>query len=244
MKLFNFAYENITIPFKENADGTVVVERDGQMYHFESVQDLAEKYAIGRKVSPEDLKNWTLIVDGNLYSFVLRAATGGVEFIYGDTSLNEDELETPAIEEDDEEYEDDYYAYDDELSEEELRHNTLPYSRFVKDYEALETDAVAFMNGELESDTQTVRNMFGQVALFGGDSRLPIYRVNARTLAIQKDYVGLEDIPLNSVKVYEGIKESQAIIVFDSITDVKTEKKQSNNYVYVKDRADNYKIID
>lgn len=58
----------VTVP---GENGTVLAEYD-------SVEQLAEIYAQARDVKPENLKNWVLLQHGDVYSFVLRAGTAGV----------------------------------------------------------------------------------------------------------------------------------------------------------------------
>ena len=75
------------------------------------MQELAENYAIARNVATDNLKNWTLVEDGDTFSFVLRAATAGVDF------FQDDEDEYPviyAVRFDNEDYDD----YDDDEDDE------------------------------------------------------------------------------------------------------------------------------
>ena len=111
-KYFNFNNEEYILPIDLAEDGTVTMQANGQEIRFATVQELAENYAIARNVATENLKNWTLVEDGDTFSFVLRAATAGVDFFQ-----NEDEDECPviyAVRFDNEDY-DDYDDDDDEV---------------------------------------------------------------------------------------------------------------------------------
>lgn len=111
MTYFNFNNEEYLLPITLADDQSVTVNVDGQSLNFDSIQDLAESYAIARNVSGENLKNWTLIQDGDTYSFVLRAATAG---------LDEEEYEDEKEEEDDNDENEEEYE-DEEEENEELR---------------------------------------------------------------------------------------------------------------------------
>lgn len=76
-KYFNFNNEEYILPIDLAEDGTVTMQANGQEIRFATVQELAENYAIARNVATENLKNWTLVEDGDTFSFVLRAATAG-----------------------------------------------------------------------------------------------------------------------------------------------------------------------
>lgn len=77
---FNFNNEVNTFEIHVEDDGRVIVpgENDQILAEYDNVQQLAEIYAQARDVKPENLKNWTLLENGNVYSFVLRAGTAGV----------------------------------------------------------------------------------------------------------------------------------------------------------------------
>lgn len=90
-KYFNFNNEEYILPIDLAEDGTVTMQANGQEIRFATVQELAENYAIARNVATDNLKNWTLVEDGDTFSFVLRAATAGVDF------FQDDEDEYPAI---------------------------------------------------------------------------------------------------------------------------------------------------
>lgn len=107
-KYFNFNNEEYILPIDLTEDGTVTMQANGQEIRFATVQELAENYAIARNVATENLKNWTLVEDGDTFSFVLRAATAGVDFFQ---QADEDEYPVIyAVRLDD----DDYGDYDDD----------------------------------------------------------------------------------------------------------------------------------
>lgn len=73
-KYFNFNNEADQTPITVNDEtGAVTFATET----FESIQEFAEFYALARDVRADNLKNWTLVEDGNRVSFVLRAATAG-----------------------------------------------------------------------------------------------------------------------------------------------------------------------
>lgn len=92
MKICQFNFNNEVDSFEIHVDeetGVVTIPGDdGPLAEYDSVQQLAENYALARDVKPENLKNWTLLENGNVYSFVLRAGTAGV-----DVSEVEEQLE-------------------------------------------------------------------------------------------------------------------------------------------------------
>lgn len=84
MKTCQFNFNNEADAFTINVDEetghvTVPGENDDVMAEYDSVQQLAEIYAQARDVRPENLKNWVLLENGNVYSFVLRAGTAGLD---------------------------------------------------------------------------------------------------------------------------------------------------------------------
>lgn len=88
---FNFNNEVDTFEIHVNEEnGSVAIPGDGDqiLAEYDSVQQLAEIYAQARDVKPENLKNWVLLENGDVYSFVLRAGTAGVN-----VSEVEEELE-------------------------------------------------------------------------------------------------------------------------------------------------------
>lgn len=115
-KYFNFNNEEYILPIDVAEGGQVTLQVNGQEMQFDSVQQLAENYATARSVATENLKNWTLVEDGDTFSFVLRAATAGNDFFQA-----EEVEEYPAIYvirwgEDDYD-EDDYVSYYDLASD-------------------------------------------------------------------------------------------------------------------------------
>lgn len=78
--LFNFNNEVDTFAIEVYEDGHVVTPgENGPIAEYTSVEQMAEMYAQARDVKPENLKNWTLLKNGNVYSYVLRAGTAGVD---------------------------------------------------------------------------------------------------------------------------------------------------------------------
>lgn len=89
-KICNFNFNNEVDSFEivVEDDGRVIIPAIGPNGEpdmdtepdavYDSVQQLAEIYAQARDVKPENLKNWTLVENGDTYSFVLRAGTAGV----------------------------------------------------------------------------------------------------------------------------------------------------------------------
>lgn len=77
---FNFNNEVDTFEVHVEDDGRVIVPgEDGPLAEYDSMEQLAEIYAQARDVKPENLKNWVLLEHGDVYSFVLRAGTAGVD---------------------------------------------------------------------------------------------------------------------------------------------------------------------
>lgn len=84
MRVCQFNFNNEVDTFEIHVDeetGVVTVpgENGTALAEYDSVQQLAENYALARDVKPENLKNWTLLENGDVFSFVLRAGTAGVE---------------------------------------------------------------------------------------------------------------------------------------------------------------------
>lgn len=80
-KYFNFNNEQELFPIDyDDETGKVSVSMGDETAEFDDVQDFAENYAVARNVSPENLKNWTLISDPDTdsFSFVLKAGTAGM----------------------------------------------------------------------------------------------------------------------------------------------------------------------
>lgn len=83
MKICQFNFNNEVDSFEIHVDeetGRVEIhEGEAVIAEYDSVLQLAEIYAQARDVKPENLKNWVLLENGNVYSFVLRAGTAGVD---------------------------------------------------------------------------------------------------------------------------------------------------------------------
>lgn len=76
---FNFNNEVDTFHIQEEDDGTIIIPgEDGPLATYQSLAQFAEVYAQARDVKPEHLKNWILVENGDVVSFVLRAGTAGV----------------------------------------------------------------------------------------------------------------------------------------------------------------------
>lgn len=110
-KFFNFNNEEYQLPIEVTEDGRVTVEINNAPVEFANVTELAHAYAVARNVSPDNLKNWTLVEDGETYSFVLRAATAGVDFFADDFEEQDEELSWNEYEDEDE------YDYDELFSD-------------------------------------------------------------------------------------------------------------------------------
>lgn len=78
--VFNFNNEVDAFDIQIEDDGRAIVPgEDGPMAEYASVQQLAEFYAQSRDVKPENLKNWVLLENGDVFSYVLRAGVAGVD---------------------------------------------------------------------------------------------------------------------------------------------------------------------
>lgn len=76
---FNFANEANTLTLNLNPEtGVVTVPGADHLPEFASVQEFAEHYALARDVVAGNLKNWVLIENGDVFSFVTRAGTAGI----------------------------------------------------------------------------------------------------------------------------------------------------------------------
>lgn len=86
---FNFNNEVNTFEIHQDDEtGQITVPGvDGPTY--ESIEQFAEMYAVARDVVPENLKNWTLLENGDVVSFVLKAGTAGLSADDIRTPLNE-----------------------------------------------------------------------------------------------------------------------------------------------------------
>lgn len=89
---FNFNNEADTFTVHLEEDGTVKLpgENGEIIAEYNSMEQLAEVYAQARDVKPNNLKNWILLENGDVFSFVLRAGTAGVDI---DVCEVEDALE-------------------------------------------------------------------------------------------------------------------------------------------------------
>lgn len=77
---FNFNNEVDTFEIHQDEEtGRIRVPgMTGSMSEYESIEQFAEMFAIARDVLPEHLKNWTLLENGDVVSYVLRAGMAGV----------------------------------------------------------------------------------------------------------------------------------------------------------------------
>lgn len=79
-KYFNFNNEQDLTPLDVNPEtGVVTFELENETATFDSINEFAEFYATARNVKHDNLKNWTLITDGDTYSYILRAGTAGLD---------------------------------------------------------------------------------------------------------------------------------------------------------------------
>lgn len=78
---FNFNNEVSTFTIHVEDDGRVIVpgENGEVLASYDNVQQFAETYALARDVKPDNLKNWKLLQNGSVYTYVLRAGTAGVD---------------------------------------------------------------------------------------------------------------------------------------------------------------------
>lgn len=86
---FNNEVDSFEIHIEDDGRVTVPGENGQTMAEYESVGQLAEIYAQARDVKPENLKNWVLLENGDVYSFVLRAGTAGVDISEVEEQLEE-----------------------------------------------------------------------------------------------------------------------------------------------------------
>lgn len=76
---FNFNNDVNTFTIYEEEDGTIRVPLPGgDEATYANRQQFAEMYAQARDVTPDNLKNWKLVENGDVLSFILRAGTAGV----------------------------------------------------------------------------------------------------------------------------------------------------------------------
>lgn len=164
-KQFNFNHEEHVTHFElDNETGRVSFEVQGITQEFASVQELAEFYATARGVTPDKLKNWTLIEDGDYYAFVLRAATAGNDFFNNGESRDFFRVDRNTYEEDYDE--EDYDDEDTTICWEELTNSErkvlIAHTVEVTNYEEVE----AVLNGELDSDGLE----YAQESIYDNDS--------------------------------------------------------------------------
>lgn len=84
---FNNEVDTFEIHQDEETSHITIPGIDGPTY--DSIEQFAEMYAVARDVLPENLKNWTLLENGDVVSFVLRAGTAGLSANEIRTPLNE-----------------------------------------------------------------------------------------------------------------------------------------------------------
>lgn len=76
---FNFNNEVDVLILNQNVEtGQVTVPGNPNMPTFETIESFAEYYALARTVKAENLKNWVLIENGDMYTYSLRAGTAGI----------------------------------------------------------------------------------------------------------------------------------------------------------------------
>ena len=75
---FNNEVDTFEIEVDEETGRVTIPGTGGALAEYESMQQFAEFYAEARDVKPENLKNWTLVENGSVVSFVLCAGTAGV----------------------------------------------------------------------------------------------------------------------------------------------------------------------
>lgn len=76
---FNNEVDSFTIHVEDDGRVSVPGENGQALAEYASIEQLAEIYAQARDVKPENLKNWVLLENGDVYSYVLRAGTAGVD---------------------------------------------------------------------------------------------------------------------------------------------------------------------
>lgn len=84
--------------FNNEVDSFEIIEQDDKTIHvpmpggdeivYDNIQQFAEFYAQARDVKPEHLKNWVLVENGDVVSFILRAGTAGVSAEEAQESLD------------------------------------------------------------------------------------------------------------------------------------------------------------
>lgn len=179
-KQFNFNHEEHVTHFElDNETGRVSLDVQGETLEFDSVLELAEFYAGARGVTPDKLKNWTLIEDGDYYAYVLRAATAGNDFfssssVPGDFFVVNHNTGDDETEEEYDEYEEPIRF--DTLSNEEqltLLHqldNTLSYEKLVEANLTYDNELVHLACNMIFNDQElyeAIKNEVEQFTTFG-----------------------------------------------------------------------------
>lgn len=233
---FNFNHEVSLLPFTQNEDGRVFVEQQGQTFEFDDIQSLAQHYATARNVSPENLKNWTLVQDGDTYSYVMKAATGGNDDIHvegvfqnpndklvfeqsplfeddEDEDEDDDNIESDYYDEDDHYYEDDedddYYDEDDDYDEED---DAPAYAYRLQSVSVVEDAIKEFLEERHVKDDVT--SLF-KAGVLAGRNTQQVTIINAHTGdydVAQMTQSELDDYP--TVRVLKGIYGGDLIVVF------------------------------
>lgn len=93
---FNFNNEADILEINRDEEGHITIPSVEGAPVFNSIEEFAEYYAIARNVSTDNLKNWELIKDGDVISYVLRAGTAGVAAYDIEDTLEEVYRELPA----------------------------------------------------------------------------------------------------------------------------------------------------
>lgn len=77
---FNNEVDRFAVNLDEETGKVTIPGPEGQppLAQYDSMQQFAEMYAQARDVKPEHLKNWQLVEQGDVVSFILRAGTAGV----------------------------------------------------------------------------------------------------------------------------------------------------------------------
>lgn len=88
---FNFNNESNILELEQNTETNEVTLRIGEDEQtFDSIEQFAEYYAVARNVKTDNLKNWVLLEEGDIYSYVLQVGTAGVDYAVEDTPRYQD----------------------------------------------------------------------------------------------------------------------------------------------------------
>lgn len=147
-KQFNFNNEEYLLDIDVAEDGRVTFDIDGVDMEFKDVNELAERYAIARNVTTDNLKNWVLVEDGDVYSYVLKAATAGRDF-FAPEDDTEDEEEYTFYWGDGEDDEDDEYDTCDECDD-------IIDNLTTEEYRTLQLMTDNWMRGNDDEDDLTI----------------------------------------------------------------------------------------